>query len=53
VGEVISIGGNGSDGICAAAPEMSSDMIGSRKLEASQQRRCRVAVVEDMVWTSV
>jgi hypothetical protein len=55
VGEVTSIGGNGSDGVCCAcAPEMLSDTIGIRKLLASQKRRCRMAVMEDMVfWTSV
>jgi hypothetical protein len=48
---VISIGGNGSDGVCcASAPEMPSDTIGAKKLLASQKRRCRVAVMEDMVF---
>jgi hypothetical protein len=32
---------------------MPSDTMGTRKLLVSQKRRCRVAVVEDMVQTSV
>jgi hypothetical protein len=51
---VTSIGGNCSAGTCCAcAAEMPSDMMGIRKLEASQERRCRVAGVEDMVQASV
>jgi hypothetical protein len=37
VGEVTSIGGNCSGGVCCAcAPEMPSDTMGTRKLEASR-----------------
>jgi hypothetical protein len=32
---------------------MPNDTIGARKLPASRKRRCRVAVVEDMVLASV
>ena len=49
-----SIGGNCSDAVCwACAPEMPSDTMGAKKLVVSQKRRCRVALVEDMVQASV